>query len=110
MGLAKTLSDFFSQTIKTLRIPKFHQSDPVSAKVNDPTIKAILKYRKNSSILTIKAKCKRNLPVFLSHITQDCIHKGVRNLDTSKASQDIDILTKMIKGNLHIFHLSFLKL
>ena len=42
MGLAKTLSDFFSQTIKNLRIPKFHQSDPVSAKVNDPTIKAIL--------------------------------------------------------------------
>ena len=42
MGLAKTLSDFFSQTIKTLGITKFNQSDPVSAKVNDPTIKAIL--------------------------------------------------------------------
>ena len=44
------------------------QSDPVSDKVIVPPMKAILKYRKHPSILTIKGKCKRNLLFLFSHI------------------------------------------
>ena len=35
--IPKTLHDFFSNTNRTLHIPKLNQSDPVSDKVNDPT-------------------------------------------------------------------------
>ena len=58
---AKMLNDFFSNTIKTVGIPKFNHIDPFSDKVNDPPMKAILKYRKHQGILTIKGKCKSNL-------------------------------------------------
>ena len=67
--ITKMLSDFFSNTIKTVGIPKFNQSDPVSDKVNDPPMKAILKYRKHPSILTIRGKCKSNLLFLFSHVT-----------------------------------------
>ena len=36
--IVKTLNDFFSNTIKTLGIPKSNQSDLISNKVNDPTL------------------------------------------------------------------------
>ena len=36
--IAKTLSDFFSNSIKTQDIPKFNQSDGVSDKVRKPTV------------------------------------------------------------------------
>ena len=36
--IAKTLSDFFSNSIKTQDIPKFNQSDGVSDKVREPTV------------------------------------------------------------------------
>lgn len=59
--ITKMLNDFFSNTIKTVGIPKFNHIDPFSDKVNDPPMKAILKYRKHQGILTIKGKCKSNL-------------------------------------------------
>ena len=43
----------FSNTVNTLGIPKLDQSDPVSDNFNDDTLKAILKYVKDPSILTI---------------------------------------------------------
>ena len=56
--IAKISNDLFPNNKKTLDILKFDQSDPVSDKVNDTTLKTILKYGKQSSILTIKEKCK----------------------------------------------------
>ena len=70
------LDDFFSNITKTLGIPKFNQSDPVSDKVNDSTIKAILKYRKYLTILAIKTKCESNSRISFSHvILEDIIRK-----------------------------------
>ena len=39
--IAKALNDFFSNTIKTLGIPKLDPSDAVSDNVSDPALKAI---------------------------------------------------------------------
>ena len=100
--IAKVLNDFFSNIIKTLNIPKKDHTDSIVENVRDPTLKAILKYRKHPSILAIKRKLKSG-PVFtFNHITKEDVIKEI-NLDASKASQEDDIPTKIIKENSDIF-------
>ena len=101
--IAKVLNDFFSNIIKTLNIPKKDHTDSIVENVRDPTLKAILKYRKHPSILAIKRKLKSG-PVFtFNHITKEDVIKEINNLDASKASQEDDIPTKIIKENSDIF-------
>ena len=95
--IAKVLNDFFSNIIKTLNIPKKDHTDSIVENVRDPTLKAILKYRKHPSILAIKRKLKSG-PVFtFNHITKEDVIKEIKNLDAWKALQEDDITTKIIK-------------
>ena len=101
--IAKVLNDFFSNIIKTLNIPKKDHTDSIVENVRDPTLKAILKYRKHLSILIIKGRIKSS-PVFtFNHITKEDVIKEIKNLDVSEASQEVDIPTKIIKENSDIF-------
>ena len=81
--IAKVLNDFFSNIIKTLNIPKKDHTDSIVENVRDPTLKAILKYRKHPSILAIKRKLKSG-PAFTFN-------------------KEDDIPTKIIKQNSDIF-------
>ena len=54
-GMTKVLNVFFSNIIKTLNVPKNH-TDSITEDIRDPTLKAMLKYRKHPSILAIKRK------------------------------------------------------
>ena len=93
---------FFSNIIKTLNIPKKDHTYSIVENVRDPTLKAILNYHKHPSILAIKRKLKSG-PVFtFNHITKEDVIKEI-NLDASKASQEDDIPTKIIKENSDIF-------
>ena len=100
--IAKILNDFFSNIIKTLSIPKKDHTDSIVENDRDPTLKAILKYRKHPSILAIKRRIKSSLVFTFNHITEDAI-KEIKNLDASKASHEDDIPTKIIKENSDIF-------
>ena len=101
--IAKVLNDFFSNIIKTLNITKKDHTDSVIANVRDPTLKTILKYRKYASILAIKRRIKSD-PVFtFNYITKEDVIKEIKNLNASKASQEDDIPTKIIKENSDIF-------
>ena len=63
----------------------------------------MLKYPKHPSILAIKRRI-RSGPVFtFNHITKEDVIKEINNLDASKASQEDDIPTKIIKENSDIF-------
>ena len=94
--IAKVLNDFFSNIIKTLNIPKKDHTDSIVENVGDPTLKAILKYRKHPSILVIKRKIKSG-PVFtFNHITKEDVIKEIKNLDAWKALQEDDKPTKII--------------
>ena len=59
-----------------------------------------MKYRNHPSILTIREVCKNKLnkqPLFsFSKVTNNDIVKELLSLDTSKASQDSDIPTKIL--------------
>ena len=101
--IAKVLNDFFSNIIKTLNIPKKDHTDSIVENVRDPILKAILKYRKNTSILAIKRRIKSG-PVFtFNHIMEEEVLKEIKNLDAWKASQEDDLPTEIIKENSDIF-------
>ena len=101
--ITKVLNDFFSNIIKTLNIPKTDHTNSIIENIRDPTLKAILKYRKHPSILAIKRKLKSG-PVFtFNHITKEDVIKEINNLDASKASKEDDIPIKVIKKNSDIF-------
>ena len=101
--IAKVLNDFFSNIIKTLNITKKDHTDSIIANVRDPTLKAILEYRKHSSILVIKRRIESD-PVFtFNYITKEDVNEEIKNLNASKASQEDDITTKIIKENFDIF-------
>ena len=90
-----------SNTIKTLNIPQKHHTESIIENVRDPTLKAILRYCKHTSILAIKRNIKSG-PVFtFNHITKEEVIKEIKK--ASKASQEDDIPTKIIKENSDIF-------
>ena len=50
-------NNFFSNIITNLGIPQYIEGEPVSQKIDDPLMKALVKYRLHLSIITIKEKC-----------------------------------------------------
>ena len=58
MKTPKVFYSFFSNVVKNLKIPQYSNSDPIAQNIEDPTLKAIEKYKNHSSIVTIEAKYK----------------------------------------------------
>ena len=59
-SVAKVLNNFFSNIVKALGISDYMHSHPLAKEVNDPTLRAIIKYRNHPSVLTILGKYKNN--------------------------------------------------
>ena len=70
----------------------------------DPVIKSILKYRDHPSVLAIGEVCKEKYdnPFLFTGISKEIL-KEIVNLNTSKACQDTDVPTKILKENADIF-------
>ena len=102
-SVAKVLNNFFPNIVKTLGISDYMHSHPWAKEVNDPTLRAIMKYRNHPNVLTILDKYKNNSIFTFSHVTKEEVLKEIGNLDTTKSSRDTDIPTKVIKQNSDIF-------
>ena len=104
---------FFSNIVTNLKIPIYVDSNSNLENVADPIIKLILKYRDHPGILAIGEVCKEKCdnPFLFTGIDKEKILKEILNLDTSKACQDTDVPTKILKENADIFadflHTSF---
>ena len=103
--VAQTLNSFFSNILANLKIPAYVDSNSNLENVEDPIIKLILKYRDHPNILAIGelSKEKSDNPFLFTIIDKEEILKEILNLDTSKACQDTDIPTKILKENGAIF-------
>ena len=66
-------------------------------------MKAIVKYRLNPSIITIKEKCVSGISLSFSQVERDDIIKEINNLKLNKATRSTGIPTKLIKENSDIF-------
>ena len=55
---AEVFNNFFSSIVQNLKISRYTNEEPIVSNINDPTLKAILKYRNHPSITAIQNKCK----------------------------------------------------
>ena len=49
---AEVFNEFFSNIVQNLNIPRFENDEPIVNNISDPTLKAILKYRKHPGVIT----------------------------------------------------------
>ena len=100
---AETLNNFFGNVIKNLMVPKYSEYDPSIDRVENRTIRAILKYRNHPSILAICERKKAQINFCFKEVSIEEIQKEILNLNNKKTSQNPDIPTKIIKENSDIF-------
>ena len=100
---AETLNNFFGNVIKNLMIPKYSEYDPSIDRVENRTIRAILKHRNHPSILAIRERKKAQINFCFKEVSIEKIQKEILNLNNKKTSQNSDIPTKIIKEKSDIF-------
>ena len=102
---AQVLNTFFSNIVSNLIIAEYSNCEPLANNISDSILKCVVKYRNHPSILTIGEVCNKysRLPFSFSNINREEILREILKLEISKACQDTDIPTKIIKENAHIF-------
>ena len=105
INTAPILNIFFSNILGNLKIAEYANCDPISDNINDIVIKSTVKYHNHPIILKIGEVCNRKqCSLFsFSHVDKEEILKEILSLDSTKASQDTCIPTKIIKDNTDIF-------
>ena len=99
--LVEIFGKYFGNIVQNLRIAGLTN---ISSDNETVTIrKAIEKYQNYPSIKVIWENIDTTKNVSFDLINPECISKIINNLDTSKASQQGDIPTKIIKDNKDIF-------
>ena len=107
---ASALNEFFSNTITTLGIPQYNETEPVSYDTGDALMKAFIKHRFHPSIIAIKKNCNSGLSFNFSQAERDEIIKEITNLKTNKATQSIDITQNLLRKILISLELLFLEI
>ena len=102
---AKDLNTFFSKIVSNLNIAEYSNCEPLPNNISDPVLKCVVKYMNHLSILAIVQVCNKHprLPFSFPKINREEILREMLKLKISKAWQDTDIPTKIIKGNVDIF-------
>ena len=100
---ARVLNTFFSNIVSCLKIPDYNNCDPLAETIQEPVLKAIVKYKSHQSILTIGEICKKDSQFSFRCVDKDEILQEILYLDASKACQDSDIPSRVIKKNTDIF-------
>ena len=101
-NVAEVLNKFFINLVSNLDISKYHEKSVNIDHIEDPIARSIEQYKNHPSIAAIKSKIINKYFKFNS-ISKTEIEKEILNLDSSKACQDSDIRTKVIKSNSDIF-------
>ena len=101
-NISSVLNDFFSNVVSSLNIPPHKDPSVNPDQFEDPVVKANEKYKNHPSIKAIKERSINKVFKFQS-ISRSDIKKEILSLDSSKASQESEIPTKIIKQNVDIF-------
>ena len=73
--------------------------DPISENINDPFLKAIVRYQNHPNIVLIKKFCNSESHFSHKNVQKEEILKELNNLNFDKATQNTDLPTKIIKEN-----------
>ena len=100
--VANIFNEFFANVVKNLNITINEDILSDTKGIDDPVLIAIEKYKKHPSIRAIKDISKNNTFSFQKVSYEEAL-KEIQKLDASKACQDTDVPTKIIKSNSDIF-------
>ena len=64
-GTAKVLNAFFSNIVQNLDIHQYNVDDPICENINNPLLKAIVRYRNHPSIVAIRKFCNSKSHFFI---------------------------------------------
>ena len=92
----------FYQSSFNLNITQFEVTSLNFEQIEDPVLRVIEQCKNHPSILVINAKFKGKQFPF-QPFSKSETKKGILNLDNSKACQESDMPTKVIKANSDIF-------
>ena len=76
-SVPNNLNNFFSNIVTTLGILHYMHSHPLTKEVNDPILRAIMKYRNHPTLLTILNRYKNNSIFTFSHVTKEEVLKEI---------------------------------
>ena len=82
---------------------QYNVDGPICENINDPLLKAIVRYRNHSSIVAVKKVCNSKPHFAFENVQKEEILKELNNLNINKATQNTDIPTMIIKENSYIF-------
>ena len=80
-GTAKVLNAFFSNIVQNLDIQQYNVDDPICENINDPLLKAIVRYRNHPSIVAIKKFCNSKSHFSFKNVQKEEILKELKNLN-----------------------------
>ena len=105
--LVEIFSKYFGNIVQNLGIDGLTNTSSDNDAV---TIRqAIEKYQNHPSIKVIRENIDTTNNLSSELINPECVSKIINNLDTSKATQQGNIPTKIIKDNKDLFHILFLQ-
>ena len=96
------LNIFFSNAVKNLKIPRFSNTNPLAERLNNPTLKAILKYKNHPSIVAIR-NANNNSHFHFNEVSVEEVDKEIRKLSPRKSVQSTGIAIRVLKENINIF-------
>ena len=92
---AKVLNSLFSKILQNLDISQHNVDDPICENINDPLLKAIVRYRNHPSIVAIMKFCNPKSHFPFKNVQKEEIPKELNNLNINKATQNTNIPTKI---------------
>ena len=95
--VAKELNNFLANVAKNLNIPNYEYCDSLAENIDDPTLKAIAKWRNHPSILAIASEYTNRENFSFNFVSKEDVLTEIKVLDVSKAIQESDIPVKIIK-------------
>ena len=105
--ISEQFIDFFADAVSKLEIPSTEHLEVNSEHINDPIMKAINKYKDHPSIIAINQNFNNCNSFSFNKVTTEIIGKEISKLDSTKATQDSDIPTKLIKDNCSDLFIDF---
>ena len=104
------LNIFFSNAVKNLKIPRFSNTNPLAERLNNPTLKAILKYKNHPSIVAIR-NANDNSHFHFNEVSLEEVYKEIRKLSTLKYKLNLCIvlilLSECLRRTLAFFLVIF---
>ena len=100
LEVANTLNNYFSNVVKSLKIPETFVTDSLSQSLSRHlTLYSILKYKNHPSMYVIKRFSQRFSSFYFSRVDKSTVLQEIEKLNLNKAVQDSDIPVKILIEN-----------